>query len=117
MPMRYLADENFHAGIVRGVRRRVPEIDIVFARDVGLDGRDDTVLLNWAAREDRVILTHDVNTMVGLAMDRVRNGLPMRGLLVAPADAPIGPIIESVILIDQCSLENEWSGQVLFLPL
>lgn len=39
--LRFAADENFNADIVRGLRRRLPELDIVRVQDVGLSGADD----------------------------------------------------------------------------
>jgi hypothetical protein len=39
--LRFAADENFNADIVRGLRRRLPEVDIVRVQDVGLSGADD----------------------------------------------------------------------------
>ena len=56
-----VADENFNHKIVRGVLRRKPEVDIVRIQDVGLSGADDPSVLEWAAQEDRVLLTHDVS--------------------------------------------------------
>jgi hypothetical protein len=48
--MKFLADENFNNGILRGVRRRIPELDVVRVQDVGLSAIDDIEVLDWAAR-------------------------------------------------------------------
>ncbi len=61
--LRLAADENFNNDIVRGLWRRKSELDIVHIQDVGLSGADDPTVLEWAAREGRVLLTHDVTTM------------------------------------------------------
>ncbi len=58
--LRLAVDENFNNDIVRGLLRRKPELDIVRIQDVGLSGADDPTVLEWAARENRVLLTHDV---------------------------------------------------------
>jgi hypothetical protein len=42
--LRLTADENFNNDIVRGLRRRKPEIKIVRIQDVGLSGVDDPVV-------------------------------------------------------------------------
>ena len=65
--IRLAADENFNNNIVRGLLRRNPEIDIVRAQDTGLGGADDPVILEWAAQNNRVLLTHDVKTITGYA--------------------------------------------------
>ena len=38
------ADENLDNDIVRALRRRVPDVDIVRAQDAGLSGRDDPTI-------------------------------------------------------------------------
>ena len=43
--LRLLVDEDFDNAILRGVRRRLPELDIVRAQDVGLSGKHDTLVL------------------------------------------------------------------------
>ena len=75
----FLADEDFNNRIVRGVRRRFPETDIVRVHEVGLLGKHDTEVLEWASAEGRIILTHDAAT---------RSVLPMNGYatnLIFPA--------------------------------
>ena len=58
--LRFLADEDFDNDIVRGMLRRLSRMDIVRVQDVGLSGALDPRVLEWAAREGRVLLTHDV---------------------------------------------------------
>lgn len=65
------ADEDFNDDIVRGIRRRKPEVDFLCVRDVGLTGADDPTILEWAAKLGRVLFSHDVNTMTKYAYDRV----------------------------------------------
>ncbi len=76
--LRFAADENFNRNIVRGLLRRMPEVDIVCIQDVGLCEADDPTILEWVANENRVLLTHDVSTMTRYAYERVESGLPMR---------------------------------------
>jgi hypothetical protein len=75
--LRYAADENFNNDILRGLRRRDDRLDVVRVQDVELSGTLDPILLEWAARENRIILSHDVSTMVGFAYDRVKAGQPI----------------------------------------
>jgi predicted nuclease of predicted toxin-antitoxin system len=82
--LRLAADENVNADIVRGLRRRFPELDLLRVQDVGLSGADDAAVLAWAARERRILLTHDVSTLVGLALKRVADGQPMPGIFAVP---------------------------------
>ena len=115
--LRLAADENFNNDIVRGLLRRKPELDIVHIQDVGLSGADDPTVLEWAAREGRVLLTHDVTTMTRYAYERVRAGQPMPGIFEVSRAVSIGRAIEDIVLLAECSLEGEWKGQVRYLPL
>ena len=75
--LRLAADENFNNDIVRGLLRREPGLDIVRIQDVGLSGADDPTVLEWAAQEGRVLLTHDVTTITRHAYERVKAGQSM----------------------------------------
>ncbi|MGH3089078.1 MAG: DUF5615 family PIN-like protein [Rubrobacteraceae bacterium] len=111
------ADENFNNDILRGALRRNPDVDIVRVQDAGLSGVDDPTILEWAARENRTLLTHDVATMTRHAYERVRAGEPMPGVFEVSRGVPVGVAIEEILLIAECSLEGEWAGQVRYLPL
>lgn len=51
-----VADENFNNTIVRGLLRVKPNLDIVRVQDVGLFSASDPTVLEWAAKEDRILL-------------------------------------------------------------
>jgi hypothetical protein len=82
------ADENFDGRVVRGLTRLLPELDLVRVQDNLGEGTPDGDVLAWAAREDRVILTHDKATMTAAAWQRVRKGESMRGLIEASSNLP-----------------------------
>ncbi|MHC5933675.1 DUF5615 family PIN-like protein [Nostoc sp.] len=115
--LHFLADENLNNQIVRGVLRRNSNIDIVRVQDVGLIEVDDATVLEWAAQNGRVVLTHDVATMTSFAYERLQAGLAMPGLFEISRSVSVGLAIEEILLLDECSLEGEWEGQVRFLPL
>lgn len=115
--LKFLADEDFNNRIVRGLRRCSLALDLVRVRELGLLGKPDAEILEVAARSGRLTLTHDAATMIELAFDRVANGMSMPGLIVVSQYFPIGNAIEEITLIAEGSLENEWNGQVLHLPL
>ena len=111
------ADENFNNAILRGVLRRKPDLDIIRIQDVGLSGADDPTVLAWAAKENRILLTHDVATITHYAYERVKAGLSMPGVFEVPYGFSVGEIIEDILLIAEYSLDGEWEGQVRYLPL
>jgi hypothetical protein len=116
-PVAFLVDEDFDNDIVRGLIRRSRSIDIIRVQDLGLSGRPDPEILEYAARDDRVLLTHDVSTMKSHAFDRVARGEAMPGVFAVSQSLPIGAAIEALLLIAECSLPGEWEGQVRHLPL
>ena len=115
--LRFAADENFNNDLVRGLQRRRPDLDIVRVRDAGLAGADDPTVLEWAAQEARVLLTHDVTTLTHYAYARVEANQPMPGVFCVSRSVPAGRAIEDILLLAECSLPGEWEDQVRYLPL
>jgi predicted nuclease of predicted toxin-antitoxin system len=115
--LRFVADENFNNNVVRGLRRKNPAVDIVRVQDVGLYSAKDPAILAWAARERRILLTHDSATMRDFAYERMAAGLPMSGLIEVKKTAPVGKVIEDLLLVAECTLDEEWEGRVERLPL
>ena len=114
--LRLAADEKFNSDIVRGVLRQRPDLDIVRIQDVALSGADDRTVLEWAAGQGRVLLTHDVTTLTRYAYDRARAGQPMPGVFEVSRRVPLGQAIEDLLLLAECSREGEWEGQIRYLP-
>ena len=115
--LRFAADVNFKGALTRGVLRRQPDLDLLRVQDVGLGEAKDDVLLDWAAKEGRILLTHDVNTITRYVYERVDRGKPMLGVVEVSPELSVGQAIEDILLLAECSLEGEWEGQILYLPL
>jgi hypothetical protein len=115
--LRLLADENFNADILDGVLRVEPDTDVIRARDASLLHTPDPLVLEWAARHGRIVLTHDENTLVGHAYERVIAGLSMPGVILVHGWCPIGRAIDEVALLAACFEPDEIDGQVKFVPM
>jgi hypothetical protein len=115
--LRFAADENFNYNIVRGLLRRKSDLDIIPIQDVGLSGKDDATVLEWAAQENRILLTHDVTTITKYAYERINDGLPMPGVFEIKMNSPLRDIIEDILLLADYSYEDEWDGKIVYLPL
>lgn len=115
--IKLLADENLDNTIIRGLLRRNSNIDIVRVQDIDLSGADDPAVLAWAADENRILLTHDVATVTRYAYERLAKNLAMPGVVEIHADAPIGKVIEDMIIILECSVAEDLEGQIYYLPL
>jgi predicted nuclease of predicted toxin-antitoxin system len=115
--LRLASDADVHGDIVRGLRRRLPEIDLVRAQDALPEGAADPEVLAWAAADNRVLITNDRNTMVGFAWQRVAMGEPVPGLIATTLEQSIRSAIDDILLIVQYMAEDEIKDQVVvFLP-
>ena len=112
-----VADENFNNDILRGLLRLKPELDIVRIQDVGLKGSSDPIILEWAAQEYRVLLTHDLNTIPKFAYERVKNKKPMPGVIAVNQSVPVRTAIDDILLLTVTSEKTDWEDQVIYLPL
>lgn len=115
--IRFLADENFNGRILRGIRRTHPDADILRVQDTPVYEASDPQVLEWAAQEGRILLTHDVETMVGFANERIATGLPMPGVFVAHDTLSVGDVVDDLLIVIRASEMNEWANLVTFLPL
>ena len=114
--LRLVSDENFHGDIVRGLRRRFSDIDLVRVQDVGLSGIDDPSLLSWCSEENRILLTHDRATIPFFAADRLLRSLRVSGIFIVDDRASLGHIIEELALAIECSEQVEWVNLIMYFP-
>lgn len=117
MIVRFLADEDLDVGIIQGFLRVAPDADILDVKSSGLRGTPDPEILALAAREGRIVLTHDRNTMTSHTADRLTAGLPMPGLFIISQRADVGDVIDSLLLVWSASAASEWDGRMVFVPI
>jgi hypothetical protein len=115
--LRFLADEDFDNRILRAFRRREPGLDWIRAQDVALSGCDDKTVLQFAAENQRVVLTRDVSTMTAAALGRAERAEHMPGLIVVSHRMAIGRAVDELVFLAKESAPDEWEGQVIWLPL
>jgi hypothetical protein len=90
-------------------------VDLVRAQNIGFDGTDDPARLARAADDDRVVVTHDINTTPGHARDRLAAGLGMAGVFIL-SGRTVRRMIDELEMLDGASDHPEWNGRVVFLP-
>lgn len=115
--MRFAADENFNGTVLKLLRKRFPQLDIVRVQDTAMVQASDPALLEWAAHEDRIILTHDVQTLVGYAYARVQQGLPMPGVFLIPESLDVGIALAELELAIGAGNPQDFRDQVTFIPM
>jgi hypothetical protein len=115
--VRFLADADLNHGIVRGCRRRRPAMDFLSANEASLAGVPDPDVLAMAAEQDRILISHDHQTMIRHFADFLQARGSSPGLIVVPQYLPIGRAIEELILIWGASEAEEWRNRMATIPL
>jgi hypothetical protein len=115
--LRLASDADVHGEIIRGLRRRLPEIDLVRVQDALPENTADPDILAWAVAANRILITNDRNTMIGFAYQRVAAGEPVPGLIATTNKQSIGEAIDDILLIAEYMPEDEIRDQlIVFLP-
>ena len=115
--MRFVADENFNGKVLEGLQTALLNIDLIRVQDTEMYQAPDPELLKWAAEQQRILLTHDVQTIVGYAYERVQAGLPMPGVIEVRLTQGIGAIVEDLVVLISASTPDEFENQVRYIPL
>ncbi len=115
MNVRFLADVNFDERIVSGGLRAEPSIDFLTAAEAGLHGLPDPKVLEIAADEGRVLVTHDRKTMPYHFADFLAKRLSP-GLIIIPQELGVGVAAFELLLIWGASRAEEWQGMLTQIP-
>lgn len=115
--IRLLADQNFNEHILKDLTQREPGLDLLHVRNVGLAATPDPTILEWAATENRVLLTHDRRTMPRFAYARVAAGQRMPGIFLVRDDMATAQAIDEILLAVHCLSADECEGIVKYFPL
>lgn len=116
--LRLASDADVHGAIIRGLRRRRHDVDLVRVQDALPEATSDPEVLAWAAAEKRILITNDRNTMVGFAYQRAAAETPVPGLIATTNNQSIGSAIDDILLIAESMSEKAIRDQVVvYLPL
>lgn len=116
MPPRFQADENFNAKVIAGLLRRAPSIDFQTAQQGRIAGLTDPQVLAISAEQNRILVTHDRETMPGHFKNFIARGTSP-GLLVVSQNLAIRDTIEQILLIWSATDATEWINKIGFLPV
>jgi hypothetical protein len=84
---------------------------------VGLHAVGDPEILQWAADEGRILISHDLKTIPGFAGERLIAGLPMPHVILLRSTVSIAQAIDDIAAIVGASDAEEWINQIAYLPL
>ena len=112
-----LLDENLDQRILRGLLLNLPDTEYSIVQESSLAGAPDSSLLQWAAENRFVLVTHDRRTMLKTVRQRMRAGLTTAGLVVIRKEVPLARVVQDMVLLLQCCSEADLENQVVFIPL
>jgi hypothetical protein len=115
--MKFLAVENLNGDILRGFLRRCPDADVVRVQDLEIASAEDPDVLEWANAQLRVLLTHDVNTLVGYFYDRLQRGLNSPGVFFISNQLPTRQVIDDLELLYRFGDPEEVRNRATFFPV
>lgn len=114
MKARFLADANLNQHIASGVLLQVSEIDFQTSHDANLHGLPDDQVLALAAREGRILVTHDQRTMPAHFGEFIEtNNSP--GVLIIRQRITTRRAIEALILVWMASEAEEYVNSIRHL--
>ena len=113
MPIRFQADADLNQIIVTAIARRFPEIDFRTATAAGLKDGD---VLALAARDGRVLVTHDQTTMPKHFAHFIRS-TASSGLIIVPQSLGVREAADTLILIWSATESVEWNNRIVHLPI
>ena len=92
-------------------------MDFLTANEAKLEGVPDPKVLALAAQQERILVSHDFQTMPQHFGDFLQTHGSSPGVLLVPQYLPIGEAIEELVLIWGASDAGEWENRILRIPL
>jgi len=115
--MRFLADENFNNTLLRALIKAAPNLDVIRVQDTEVYQANDPAVLEWAAKEGRILLTHDIRTMPKYVFERVQAGLPVSGIIEVKRDIPFQEAIDDLMVMIDAGNPADFENQVRYVPM
>jgi hypothetical protein len=116
MTVRFQADADLSFLIVRKLLRREPDIDFQSAIAANLAALGDLEVLALAAREERLLVSHDETTMPRhfaqfIAVQK------SAGVLIVSQALSHRIVVDELLMIWAASEAEEWVNRIAYLPL
>lgn len=115
MKIRFQADADLNEDIVAGILRREPRVDFQTAGQAGLRGLDDVQALAMAARDGRVLVSHDRKTMPRHFAEFLRSNRSP-GLFIVSQKTDLLSAVEELLCVWAASEAEEWVNTICTIP-
>ena len=116
MSIRFLADADLNQALVEGIRLREPALDFLSAVESRLEGMSDRAVLDLAADQGCILVSHDASTMPVHFVRFLNEGKRSPGVFLVPQDAVIRDVIDAILLVWSASSPADWATQIHHLP-
>ena len=115
MSLRFYMDVHVPWAITTELRLR--GVNVLTAQEDGARQFKDPILLDRAAAQGRVLVTHDTDFLREAAR-RHDQSIPFAGIIfIAPLDVTIGRAVADLELCAKACKPEEWINRVEYLPL
>src|SRR5689334_3009402 len=114
--IRFLADADLNHVIVKGCRRQEPTLDFMSANEAKLEGVPDVEVLEFAAEQNRILVTHHRRTMPWHFGEFLMRGASSPGVFLVNQHAPFADVIEQLVLIWAASDAYECKDRIVEIP-
>jgi hypothetical protein len=109
MTVRFHLDENVDPALAEALQRR--GIDVTTSAESGLNGQSDHEQIEFARREQRVVVTHD-SDFLGLA----KEGIDHAGIVFCPVRRfSVGRITMALVALQRHRTAPDMVGRIEFL--
>lgn len=121
MPIRYLLDENLRGPLWRYVThhnaRGIDPIDAVRVGDLGVVplGTLDPEVLIWCEAHDRILVSHDRNTVPVHLEAHLDAGRHIPGIFLV-RDVDLAEVVEFLAIAAGASDAAEWRDRYFYIP-
>jgi len=113
--IRFQADADLRQQIVTGAIRRQPTLNFQSANEAGLEGIKDPEVLTIAARDGRVLVTHDRKTMP-TEFGHFIISQKSSGVIILSQNRPISEAINAIILVWEEFTAEELFNGIMTVP-
>jgi len=119
MTLKYLMDENVDPVYAKQLRRREPElvIRVIGEPHTPILGTLDPEILLWCEENGFILVTNNRTSMPVHLTDKIAQNHHIPGIFILNPDLSIGENLAELILIAQGSFDDEYTDQIIHLPL
>ncbi len=116
MKIKFQADEDLKILIIYAVKRLEPAIDFRTAVEANLLKLKDVEVLERAASENRILVSHDRKTMPRHFADFIQTKTSS-GLIIVGQNKNVREVAENIVDIWRSSEAEQWSNRIFNIAL